>query len=72
LQNSRNAQRFRSRQKRLDRIIWRLEKKVYGSPAVEDVPFENQLLYERMLEDSMERRAKLDDLDLSKTDVGKE
>ncbi|GAX79459.1 hypothetical protein CEUSTIGMA_g6900.t1 [Chlamydomonas eustigma] len=69
LQNLRNAQRFRSRQKRLDRIIWRLEKKIYGSPTAENGSYEKQILHERMLEDTIERRSKLDDLDLSKADV---
>ena len=52
----------------MDKAIHRLEKKLYG-----DAPFESeveQLVLERVLDDSFSRRQRLEDLDLGKPEVG--
>lgn len=61
--------RQRSREARLDRVIGRLENKLYGKPPALAVEAK-QVIMERVLEDSYKRKQRLEDLDLTQPDVG--
>ena len=62
----------RSRLKELDRVINRLERKLYDSEQKQqdDGDLMQQIVRARLLDDMYERRERLEDMDLSRPEVG--